>query len=197
MSLPLPRSWRAEVRSGSDPRSNRGRAGRDPCPTRREGAQWRSVPARGERAGSRGRSEGQGSGWPQLRGPMAAASQPLGRAGFLFELQGFCGAREKPGGGGTWAQLRQALRLMRETEAGGRPERRCGGCRGPGTRLPGELQAGSSLSAGISPPLHGFRIAWLRASGPEADLGPGGNCAPRMCGRTGAGERRVARGLAQ
>lgn len=82
MSLPLPRSWRAEVRSGSDPRSNRGRAGRDPCPTRREGAQWRSVPARGERAGSRGRSEGQGSGWPQLRGPMAAASQPLGRGGF-------------------------------------------------------------------------------------------------------------------
>lgn len=142
-------------------------------------------------------AKGRGPGGRSSAGPWPPPRSPSAGAGFLFELQGFCGAREKPGGGGTWAQLRQVLRLMRETEAGGRPERRCGGCRGPGTRLPGELQAGSSLSAGISPPLHGFRIAWLRASGPEADLGPGGNCAPRMCGRTGAGERRVARGLAQ
>lgn len=104
-----------------------------------------------------------------LRCPLIAAWGKV----FLVELLGLCGAGEKPGGGGTWAQLRRALWLMRETEAGGRPERRDRGCRGLRNPLPDGLQPGQSLSADISAAPR-FLIPWLRISKPEIDLAPGG-----------------------
>lgn len=71
-------------------------------------------------------------------------------------------------------------------EAGGCPEAAAGED-GPGG--PHGPQAGESLAASISPPLHGFRILWLRVSGPEEiwvaeETGP-----PKMCEGTPAGER--------
>lgn len=115
-----------------------------------------------------------------MRGvPMDWASQPcwLGQV-FLFELQGFCGAREKPGGSGTWAQLRQALWLMRENEAGAAGARgRLMGCsqarRFPRARLP--------LLHGLASPGSGFR-------GRRYIWAPEGTGLLEMCGETVAKE---------
>lgn len=133
MSMPLPRSSRAEVRSGSDPMSKRevGETGPLPNTAGRCAVEVCACPGRASKLAWSG-AKGRGPGGPGFAAPWSPPRSPSAGAGFLFELQGFCGAREKPGGGGTWAQLRQALWLMRETEAGGRPERRCRGCRGLG-----------------------------------------------------------------
>lgn len=102
MTLSLPGSQRAEVRSGSDavgdlvvdeagpPPNTSGRCAVGLCVrTRRASRSALGSDARGP--------EGLG-----------VAAPPAGQV-LLFELQGFGGAREKPGGSGTWAQLRQTL----------------------------------------------------------------------------------------
>lgn len=73
-------------------------------------------------------------------------------AGFPAFLTG------EPGGGGTWAELRQAPWLMKDTKAG---------CRDLGNHQPGGLQLGKRLSPGIPPLLHGFYKPWLRVLGPR------------------------------
>lgn len=163
MSLSLPRSERVEVRSGSDAAGDLALARRDPYPPPREGAQWGAERAPGARPGSRSRGRCAGV-------PGAWASQPrrLGQI-FLFELRGLCGACERPGGRGTWAQLRQALCLMKENEAGAAGAREC-----------------RMVCSARRVPFHGhffaaprFRIPWLRISEPEVHLGPGGNWSSR------------------